>query len=41
MGVLRMRRRFAELLREEIARTVAAPDEIDEEIRSLFAAVGS
>jgi DNA-directed RNA polymerase specialized sigma24 family protein len=39
MAVLRMRRRFGELLREEIASTVASPRDIDEEIRSLFAAV--
>lgn len=39
MAVLRMRRRFGELLREEIAHTVAKPEEIDEEIRCLFAAV--
>lgn len=40
MSVLRMRRRFGELLRAEIANTVSQPDEIDEEIRCLFAAVG-
>ena len=39
MIVLRMRRRFGELLRVEIARTVGRPEEVDEEIRSLFAAV--
>ena len=33
----RMRRRYRELLREEIAQTVAGPDEIDDEIRNLFA----
>ncbi len=33
----RMRRRYRELLREEIAQTVAGPDEVDEEIRKLFA----
>ncbi len=32
----RLRRRYRELLREEIAQTVASPDEIDEEIRYLF-----
>jgi RNA polymerase sigma-70 factor (ECF subfamily) len=41
MSVLRLRRRFGELLRAEIAQTVARPDEIDEEIRALFAAVNS
>jgi len=35
MAVLRMRRRYRSLLREEIADTVAAPDEIDEEIKFL------
>jgi RNA polymerase sigma factor (sigma-70 family) len=32
----RLRRRYRELLREEIAETVASPDEIEEEIRYLF-----
>jgi RNA polymerase sigma-70 factor (ECF subfamily) len=35
----RMRRRFGELLREEIAQTVTSSAEIDEEIRHLFAAL--
>jgi RNA polymerase sigma-70 factor (ECF subfamily) len=35
----RMRRRFGELLREEIARTVASQADIEEEIRQLFAAI--
>ncbi len=33
----RLRRRYRELLREEIARTVPSPDEIEDEIRYLFA----
>jgi len=33
----RMRRRYRELLREEIAQTVAGQDEVDNEIRNLFA----
>jgi RNA polymerase sigma-70 factor (ECF subfamily) len=33
----RMRRRYRELLRDEIAQTVAGPDEVEDEIRSLFA----
>ena len=33
----RLRRRYRELLREEIAQTVASPDEIAAEIRYLFA----
>jgi RNA polymerase sigma-70 factor (ECF subfamily) len=35
-AVHRLRRRYRELLREEIAQTVASPEEIDEEIRSLL-----
>lgn len=34
----RLRRRFGELLRSEIAHTVSGPAEVDEEIRHLFAA---
>jgi RNA polymerase sigma factor (sigma-70 family) len=37
----RLRRRFGELLRNEIGRTVASPAEVDEEIRHLFAAIGN
>jgi len=40
MAVLRLRRRYGELLRQEIAQTVATPEEVDDEIRHLFAAVG-
>lgn len=36
----RLRRRYRELLREEIAHTVASPEEVDDEIRSLFDALG-
>ena len=32
----RLRQRYRELLREEIAQTVASPDEIEEEVRYLF-----
>lgn len=32
----RMRKRYRELLREEITQTVSSPEEIDDEIRSLF-----
>lgn len=39
MAVQRLRRRFAEVLREEIAHTVAGPEEIDDEIRCLFAGI--
>lgn len=39
MSVSRMRRRYGELLRAEISRTVAAPDEVEDELRALFAAL--
>jgi DNA-directed RNA polymerase specialized sigma24 family protein len=35
----RLRQRFRELLREEITQTVNNPDEVEEEIRDLFAAM--
>lgn len=41
MAIQRLRRRFGELLREEIAQTVSKPEEIDEEIRALFAALST
>lgn len=41
MNVQRMRRRFGELLREEVAQTVSRADEVDEEIRTLFASLRS
>lgn len=37
----RLRRRFGEVLRSEIAHTVSSPEEIDEEIRHLFAAISA
>jgi RNA polymerase sigma factor (sigma-70 family) len=37
--VHRLRRRYRELLREEIAKTLADPEAVDEEIRDLFAAL--
>jgi len=37
--VHRLRRRYREVLREEIARTVDGPEAIDDEIRELFAAL--
>ena len=37
----RLRRRFGELLRSEIAQTVASPAEVDEEIRYLFTAISA
>ena len=39
MAVSRMRQRYGELLRAEIANTVASPGEIDDELRALFAAL--
>jgi RNA polymerase sigma factor (sigma-70 family) len=38
--VHRLRRRYGELIREEIAHTVASPADIEEEMRHLFDAVG-
>jgi RNA polymerase sigma-70 factor (ECF subfamily) len=35
-AVHRLRRRYRELLREEIGQTVGDPNEIDDEIRHLF-----
>jgi RNA polymerase sigma-70 factor (ECF subfamily) len=35
-AVYRMRKRYRKLLREEIAETVATPEEADEEIRFLL-----
>jgi RNA polymerase sigma-70 factor (ECF subfamily) len=36
----RLRRRFGQLIRDEIAETVANPDEVDEEVRHLLGVVG-
>jgi RNA polymerase sigma-70 factor (ECF subfamily) len=33
----RLRKRYRELLREEVAQTVAEPADVDDEIRSFFA----
>jgi RNA polymerase sigma-70 factor (ECF subfamily) len=38
--VHRLRRKYRELLREQIRRTVDSPEEVEEEIRHLFAAIG-
>jgi DNA-directed RNA polymerase specialized sigma24 family protein len=40
MTVSRMRQRYRNLFREEIAHTVAAPEELEEEIRYLFSVIG-
>ena len=37
----RMRKRYRELLRAEIRQTVNSPQEIDDEIRDLFAVLGA
>jgi RNA polymerase sigma-70 factor (ECF subfamily) len=39
VAVHRLRERYAELLREEIGNTVSHPDEVEDEIRHLFAAL--
>ncbi|HXJ61313.1 MAG TPA: sigma-70 family RNA polymerase sigma factor [Verrucomicrobiae bacterium] len=39
MAVSRMRQRYGELLRAEIAQTVSGPDEVEEELRALFTAL--
>jgi hypothetical protein len=36
-----MRKRYRALLREEVARTVADPSDVDEELASLFDALGN
>jgi RNA polymerase sigma-70 factor (ECF subfamily) len=36
-AVHRMRRRYRELFREEIAQTVAGPGEVEQELKHLFA----
>jgi DNA-directed RNA polymerase specialized sigma24 family protein len=40
MAASRLRRRYSEILREEIARTVADPADVEEEVRGLFVALG-
>jgi len=39
VAVHRLRQRYRELLREEIADTVSGPEEVEEEIRALFSAL--
>ena len=41
VAVHRLRQRYRELLRAEIAETVASPAEVEDEIQSLFAALAS
>lgn len=40
MAIYRLRQRYGALLREEIAQTVSGPGEIEDELRSLFKALG-
>jgi hypothetical protein len=37
--VHRLRRRYRQLIQNEISRTTAGPDDIEDEIRALFAAI--
>ena len=39
MAISRMRRRYGELLRAEVSRTVTTPEEANDELRALFAAL--
>lgn len=39
-AMYRLRRRFGQLIRAEIAETVARPDEVDDEVRHLLGVVG-
>src|SRR5262249_24633674 len=39
MAASRLRKRYGEILREEIARTVANPADVEDEVRALFAAL--
>lgn len=41
MAVSRMRKRYVELLREEIANTVSSPKEVEEELRALYATLNT
>jgi RNA polymerase sigma-70 factor (ECF subfamily) len=41
VAVHRLRRRYRELVREEISQTVAGPEDVEEELRRLFAALRS
>ena len=39
MAVMRLRRRHGQLLRAQVAQTVASPEAVEEELRHLFAAL--
>lgn len=40
VSMFRLRRRFGEILRREVAQTVAEPDEVEDEIRYLLSVLG-
>lgn len=40
VAVHRLRKRFRDLVREEIAQTVSSPDEIEDELKHLWSSVG-
>ncbi len=40
MAASRLRRRYRELLRQEIAQTVAGPEEVEDELKHLFTSLG-
>lgn len=40
MAAMRLRARYRDLLRNEIAQTVSSPEEVDQEIKHLFSAFG-
>ena len=39
-AVHRLRKRYRQLLRDEIAQTLSSPAQVDEEMRALFGAFG-
>jgi RNA polymerase sigma-70 factor (ECF subfamily) len=39
VAVYRLRRRFRDLIRDEIAQTVSSPEEIEDELRHLWKAI--
>jgi len=41
VSIHRLRRRYGQLLREEVARTVLSPEDVDAEIRQLMAVMAS
>jgi RNA polymerase sigma-70 factor (ECF subfamily) len=40
VAVHRLRSRYGELLRDEVAQTVGAADDVEQELRELFEALG-